>query len=83
MGEFASEGGEDEEEDEEVLETHRETRQRTAARSKLAAGTRQLNNTAFYTSLSSGGPASAMPAPWPKRQKIGCARANKHAWLHF
>jgi hypothetical protein len=41
MGEFSSEGGEDEEEDEEALETHREKRQRC---SKLAAGTNQAIN---------------------------------------
>jgi hypothetical protein len=33
--------------------------------------------------LNSGGPASAMPAPWPKRQKSAFASANKHEWLHF
>jgi hypothetical protein len=33
LGEFSSEGGEDEEEDEEALETHREKRQRIATAS--------------------------------------------------
>jgi hypothetical protein len=64
---------EDEEEDEEDEEegggrrrrrgrgTRNTQRKEAAYRcSKLAAGTKQLNNTAFYTPLSSGGPASAM-----------------------
>jgi hypothetical protein len=49
LGEFSSEGEEDEEEDEEALETHSTQINEAAYRcSKLAAGTRQLNNTAFY-----------------------------------
>jgi hypothetical protein len=77
LGEFLSEGEEDEEEDEEALETHRETRQRTGC-SKLAAGTKHLNNTVFYTPLSSGGrPASAMPAPFGPKGRRAAVRERR------
>jgi hypothetical protein len=74
----AREEGEEDEEKESELETHREKRQRiAAASSQPALSKRQLNNTAFHTSLNSGGPASAMPAPLAqKAEKSGYARAN-------
>jgi hypothetical protein len=59
-----------------VVETKRtrnaQSRKEAAHRcSKLAAGAKQINNTAFNTLLDSVGPASAIPSPWPKRQKRG------------
>jgi hypothetical protein len=70
LGEFSSEGGEDKEEDEEALETqtHRAKRQHIAAASSQRAGTRQLNNTAFYT--------DPLKQRWPC-ERHACALAQK------
>jgi hypothetical protein len=69
MGELSSEGGEDTQSTEK--RGARNTQRKEAAHrcSKLAAGTTQLNNAAYYSPLNGGGPAGAMPAPWPKKEK--------------
>jgi hypothetical protein len=51
--------------------------------SKLAAGANQIKNTAFITLLESVGPASAIPSPWPKRQKHGFRGADGLEQLNF
>ena len=77
VGGFLSEGGEEE-------EARNEQRKEAAHRcSKLPAGANQIKNTAFNTLLDSVGPASAIPSPWPKRQKRGFRGADELEQLQF